>query len=238
MNPVVFLVISIIVVSFLILLLIFSGNSVKNIQSATISSPHTLNSRMWQSTVSGSPLKITFPELCTSSNYGIIKPNLDKVSLAISGGGSVAFGCSIGFFRALNRMGYKNKAQYVSTVSGGSWFYGVYSYCQSNSYLTDDRILGLSTGCLTPTDIPNPAKMTISALKDKNKSNTLYYGHIFTNKELLLCSEQEGESCAQITTAKGDARFEVRLLLNNSIVSAKARGACRLRNRNQESVAL
>lgn len=185
MNPVLFLVISIIVIFSLIGLLGFYSSSTNNTSSPLISSPYTLNSRMWQSTVSASPLKITFPELCSASNYGIVKPNLDKVSLAISGGGSVSFGCTIGFFRALNRMGLKNKAQYISTVSGGSWFYGVYSYCQSNSYLTDDIILGLSTGCSNSSDIPNPSKMFIYNLQNQNKSNTLYYGHIFANKDLL-----------------------------------------------------
>ena len=80
-------------------------------------------------------------------------------------------------------MGYKNKTQYVSTVSGGSWFYGLYSFCQNNPKYTDDILLGKSCGLVN--DIPEPSKLTLSILNDTNRSNSLYYGHIFENKDIL-----------------------------------------------------
>ena len=80
-------------------------------------------------------------------------------------------------------MGYKNKAQYSSTVSGGSWFYGLYSFCQGNPKFTDALLLGESCGLVN--GIPDPSKLTLSILNNTNKTNSLYYGHIFTNKDIL-----------------------------------------------------
>ena len=79
-----------------------------------------------------SPNNFNFPELCANNMYGSRIPDINKVSIAISGGGSRSASTMLGYFRALNNLGYKNKAQYVSTVSGGSWFYGMYSFCQNN----------------------------------------------------------------------------------------------------------
>ena len=144
-----------------------------------------LNTKIWPTVISKNPYGITFPELCPSAtiDYGINIPDINKVSLAISGGGSRSFTCMIGYFRALNRMGYKNKAQYVSSVSGGSWFYGLYSFCQGNPKFTDEILLGESCGFAN--GIIDPSKITIEVLNDTNKSNSLYYGRIFEKKDLL-----------------------------------------------------
>ena len=48
---------------------------------------------------------------------------------------------------------------------------------------------------------------------------------IYTNKELLICSEKDDEAYGQITESKGDARFQVKLLKTNVLHIAKARGA-------------
>ena len=48
----------------------------------------------------------------------------------------------------------------------------------------------------------------------------------YTNpKELLLSCPEDGELYGQINCAKGDARFEIKLIENNLLVIAKARGA-------------
>ena len=57
--------------------------------------------------------KIPFPELDPYMNYGIKTPNINKTSIAISGGGTRSFSASIGYFRALQRMSLTNY-QYVS----------------------------------------------------------------------------------------------------------------------------
>jgi len=144
-----------------------------------------LNTKIWPTVISKNPYAITFPELCPSAtvDYGINIPDINKVSLAISGGGSRSFTCMIGYFRALNRMGYKNKAQYASSVSGGSWFYGLYSFCQGNPKFTDEILLGESCGFAN--GIIVPSKITIDVLSNTNKSNSLYYGRIFEKKDLL-----------------------------------------------------
>ena len=46
-----------------------------------------------------------------------------------------------------------------------------------------------------------------------------------TIRELLLCSEADGEMYGQLNLAKGDARFEVRIIQNNLVIIAKARGS-------------
>jgi hypothetical protein len=142
------------------------------------------NSQVWPSVLSVTPQKLTFPELCSANLYGNQIPDINKVSIAISGGGSRSFMSTMGYFRALNRMGYKNKAQYVSTVSGGSWFYGVYSFCQTNPRFTDSVILGDSSG-LDSSGIPDPRLITLSNLTTDNKNNSLYFGHIFENRDIV-----------------------------------------------------
>ena len=153
-------------------------------QSVIPPSTTAYNAKLWPTIVSLTPQKLSYPEFCSSSNYGINIPDINKVSIAISGGGSRSFTSTLGYFRALNRMGYKNKAQYVSSVSGGSWFYGLYSFCQTNPIFTDSIVLGNSSS-LDSTGIPDPTNMTISNLKTDNKNNSLYYGHIFENKDII-----------------------------------------------------
>lgn len=139
------------------------------------SSLNNLNFKYW-TTISSSG--ILFPEQCSSSLYGNNVPNLNKVSIGISGGGSRSVASTIGYFRALNRMGYKNKAQYISSASGGSWFYGTYSFYQSK--FSDDLILGSSSG-LNKNGIPDPSLMTVSKLSSDNNTNTKYLGYILNN---------------------------------------------------------
>jgi translation initiation factor IF-1 len=43
-------------------------------------------------------------------------------------------------------------------------------------------------------------------------------------RELLFSNPEEGETYGQIVSAKGDARFEIKIIKNNSLVIAKARG--------------
>jgi hypothetical protein len=150
-----------------------------------------VNSNIWQTINKNNTY--SFPELCNTKKYLTTIPNINKVSLAISGGGSRSFTCMMGYFRALNKLGYKNKPQYVSTVSGGSWFYGLYSYCQSNSefansdYDTYSVLLGESCS-LKPDSSGNltiePSALTLQELKEKNKNNKLYFGNIFTTENL------------------------------------------------------
>jgi hypothetical protein len=141
------------------------------------------NSKLWLTIKLKYPLSIIFPELCIFNTLINKQPNINKVSIAISGGGSRSFVSMIGYFRALNRMGYKNKAQYVSTVSGGSWFYSLYSYCQSNPKYNDDILLGYSCG----TEInylPEPQNISLEQLYNNNKDNKSFFGTIFMFKDL------------------------------------------------------
>lgn len=46
----------------------------------------------------------------------------------------------------------------------------------------------------------------------------------FQSKELLLCNSDIGEDYGIITSVKGDLRFEVKIIKNNTLITAKACG--------------
>ena len=122
---------------------------------------------------------LSFPEFYSSNLYGNKVPDINKVSIAISGGGPRSFNVTMGYFRALTKMGYKNKAKYVSSVSGGSWFYSLYSYYQT--YGNVDVALGKSCG-LDKNNIPNPSLMTLNEIQNLNTDlGNNYFGNLFTN---------------------------------------------------------
>jgi hypothetical protein len=120
---------------------------------------------------------LSYPEFYSSNLYGNKVPDINKVSICISGGGTRSFCVSMGYFRALNKMGYKNKAEYISSVSGGSWFYSVYSFYQT--YGNIDTAMGQSCG-LDKNNIPDPSLMTLNELNNKNKDLENYLGNIFS----------------------------------------------------------
>jgi hypothetical protein len=140
---------------------------------------------IWPTIVRTVPFNISFPEQCknTAELFNFKIPDINKVSIAISGGGPRTFTCMIGYFRALNRMGYKNKAQYSSTVSGGSWFYGLHSYCQSNPSFTDEVLLGSSCG-LNIDSIPEPENLTMNSLNITNNYN-LFFGKRLVDESMV-----------------------------------------------------
>lgn len=140
----------------------------------------TYNTKIWSTNISTTPLNIAFPEQCIQNMYGNSVPNINKVSICISGGGSRSCIASVGYFRALNRMGYKNKAQYVSTTSGGSWFYGPYTFYEGKNGNVDD-LLGQSSG-LNSLGIPETSKLTLEQLLNDNKNNTKYFGTLLLTK--------------------------------------------------------
>ena len=155
---------------------------IQNIKN-TFNSSSVYNSTLWLTIKTVYPLTIVFPELCVFNTFINTQPNINRVSLAISGGGSRSFVSMIGYFRALNRMGYKNKAQYISTVSGGSWFYGLYSYCQSNPKYNDDILLGYSCGTKGNYP-PGPKNISLEQLYKNNTEDKSFFGNIFVFKDL------------------------------------------------------
>jgi len=147
----------------------------------------TVNALIW---------KYPFPELNPHFNFGLVVPDINKVSIAISGGGVRSYSACVGYFRALYRYGLINNIQYVSTVSGGSWFYGLYSYC---SHVEEKTLLGNSL---------KPENMTLNKLAKYNKNNEYFMGHIFTKKDILEYLLEE------FLNIKND---EIDLVWNNAI---------------------
>ena len=133
-----------------------------------------IKAKIW-STISNSE----FPELCP--NLVSKTPDINGVSFAISGGGSRSFVSMMGYFRALNKMKSLNNVQYVSTVSGGSWFYGLYSYCKNNNKdLSDSDLLGENFDSSASSGLSN---ITLDVLKILNNKDS-YFGKIFESQDL------------------------------------------------------
>lgn len=119
----------------------------------------------------------TYPE---KSLPNILK---NKVSLAISGGGTRSYVASIGYFRAITKM--RLKFRYVSTVSGSSWFYGLYySLCpeMEDGDQRDKTFDYLGESC----DILNASLITKGQLQSMNMCNKLYFGHLVIDRDLLF----------------------------------------------------
>lgn len=70
--------------------------------------------------------KFIFPE---QVYYGV---DPEKISLALSGGGSRAFTTSMATIRFLEHMNLIDKISYISTVSGSNWFIGPYIFREMN----------------------------------------------------------------------------------------------------------
>ncbi|HBQ58625.1 MAG TPA: hypothetical protein DD671_03110, partial [Balneolaceae bacterium] len=65
------------------------------------------------------------------------------LGLALSGGGSRAIAFHLGCFRALDDLGYLDKIDHISSVSGGSLFSALYCYYDEPFSSTDERVTKL-----------------------------------------------------------------------------------------------
>lgn len=70
------------------------------------------------------------------------------LGLALSGGGSRAIAFHLGCFRALDDLGYLDKIDHISSVSGGSLFSALYCYYDEAFSSFDERITSLLLGGL------------------------------------------------------------------------------------------
>lgn len=112
---------------------------------------------------------IIYPELESTNPYYYNKTiDLNGVGLCFSGGGSRSFTASIGYVRGLVDITVKtnknafNAAQYVSSVSGGSWFTGTYLLAKNMKNLTDNQLLGT---------FRSPDNITLANLLTDNEAN-------------------------------------------------------------------
>ncbi|MEX2410973.1 MAG: patatin-like phospholipase family protein [Candidatus Paceibacterota bacterium] len=73
------------------------------------------------------------------------KPDqIDKkntLGVALSGGGSRAIAFHLGCFRALHDLGYLEKIDHISSVSGGSVFSALYNFIDEPFEAFDDRVV-------------------------------------------------------------------------------------------------
>jgi hypothetical protein len=96
----------------------------------------TFNARVWPSKTSTNAYN--FPERCIPN----FAANDGAVSYAYSGGGTRSYTAMIGFMRFMSKIGAQNSAQYVSTVSGGSWFHGLFTFASGK--VAQQQLLGFS----------------------------------------------------------------------------------------------
>ena len=138
------------------------------------------NTRIWE-TSSTDGLFNFFPEKCLNKYFFTDKNgNEASIGIAYSGGGPRSYTCMIGYLRALSRLGLYSKTNYVSSVSGGSWFHGTYSYAKSMNSYTDAQLLGESL---------DPKDMTEDNLKNINfvtpKAKNLFMGARIADADIV-----------------------------------------------------
>jgi hypothetical protein len=130
-----------------------------------------------------------FPELCDNLvNIRSFNPN--GVSIAFSGGAPRAFTAMLGYMNALTKLkvGDKNAvtaAQYLSSVSAGSFFFGTYLFAKGSKY-SDARLLGK----LLP-----PRKITNKSLETLNSKNKYFMGQCILHTPIqnyLLEGQKKG----------------------------------------------
>jgi len=99
--------------------------------------------------------ELAVPWLAERASFGI----------AFSGGGTRSASASLGELRALNELGWLDRARYISSNSGGSWITVPYTYLPLS--VDEDRFLGeyvppsqLSDGNLAPTTVDELAMGT------------------------------------------------------------------------------
>ena len=139
-------------------------NSISNnLKLGSIAKPDIFfMSKIWPSRNSNNtmcfPEKILVPTIKNSTNL---------IGLCYSGGGARSLTCMIGYMRAMLRIKRKDgknlyeSANYVSTVSGGSWFHSIYTLARKRGY-TVQNLLG--TGRL-------PKDITLTNLQNDNFQN-------------------------------------------------------------------
>jgi hypothetical protein len=122
-----------------------------------------------------------FPELCSdfvSDRY--FNPN--GVSIAVSGGGSRSYTSMIGYIRALLELDvYPGKnaftsAQFISSVSGGSWFTGTYLMAMGTNNYSSKQLLG---------NYIEPININYITLNKINFDNNYFMGQSPSNAPVL-----------------------------------------------------
>ena len=90
----------------------------------------SVSARIWVS----QPNQLNFPEAAVDSIAA--RPS---AALCLSGGGSRAMSASLGYLRALTRLGLIDRFSHLSTVSGGSWAGSIFTYYRAGA--SDDAAL-------------------------------------------------------------------------------------------------
>jgi hypothetical protein len=128
----------------------------------------TYNARVWPSTTTSN--RMYFPERCIPS----YAPNDAAVGYAYSGGGTRSYCAMMGYLRFLSKINAQNNAQYVSTVSGGSWFHAVYAFAQRS--VSSARLLGAGR---------IPQTVTLQNLEADNFGDSAYMGQRAADADIV-----------------------------------------------------
>ncbi len=121
--------------------------------------------------------KYLFPEI-QSKMY-----NPEGVGISISGGGSRSYTAMIGYMRALNKLLVNgepvfNLTQFISSISGGGWFTGV--YLLAGNFIEETKLLAKSY------NFDSLKNVTLEQLKQFNLDTDKYYmGKRVTKSDIL-----------------------------------------------------
>ena len=130
---------------------------------ATPASRPPLFGRVWTQPTSAPYI---FPEQCGGVGT--------TLGLAYCGGGATSYTRMIGIQRALNRMAVH--ADYVSSSSGGSWFYGTYAFAAAKP-AAREKLLGVTVPI---------AKITLDSLATTNKDRMFMGARLSGNSKQLV----------------------------------------------------
>lgn len=156
------------------------------------SSPNipTWNAKLWIYNKDAS--KFIYPEQTDYFNV----TNKSGVGIAISGGGNRSYSASIGYVRALlnikighGKNAFEN-AQYLSSISGGSWFSGTLLFALGRKL--DPLTIGELLGVNTP-----PEFITYENLKTINNYDN-FMGKRASEKDVVLLMLEAKEKILQI----------------------------------------
>lgn len=121
----------------------------------------------------GDNYKYVFPE------EGIV--DKENAAICISGGGMRSLVCANGYFTFLNRYNLLDNISYLSSVSGGSWFSGIYTF--SDIYFGDYK---------------NPEDLTMFNLYASNFNNAFFVPNVCVNISITQILQQSKNRCSSL----------------------------------------
>lgn len=176
----------------LVIVLVLIHNKRSNDYKSTHPSPSPSDDtgfysiKYWPTMIDYENATIEYPELVSNPSLNFLPKGKDprRLSIAIGGGGPRSVAAQIGYTKGLQNIisGYVpyTKEQFVSTSSGGSWFYGAYMFIKSEIGISDKELLGESVLNTLYNPATKKLNITNDILKRLNGDNKKFLGNTCT----------------------------------------------------------